>query len=104
MAINNNLIQQLNVHLCFVDTIDEAVLRPGRLDKTLYVGPPSEKDRLLILEAITKVSRMVTGLKCKSCLHKMYTKQRDQKRECFPLFCHRMEPNLQWEKTSPWKL
>lgn len=38
------------------DMIDPAVLRPGRLDKILYVGLPEEKDRLEILEAITKVS------------------------------------------------
>ncbi|XP_052782054.1 uncharacterized protein LOC128218422 isoform X2 [Mya arenaria] len=36
------------------DIIDPAVLRPGRLDKTLYVGLPTEADRLDILTCITK--------------------------------------------------
>ena len=38
------------------DIIDPAVLRPGRLDKILYVGLPNEKDRVDILKALTKVS------------------------------------------------
>eukprot|EP00106_Octopus_bimaculoides_P018778 XP_014786220.1 PREDICTED: nuclear valosin-containing protein-like [Octopus bimaculoides] len=36
------------------DIIDPAILRPGRLDKTLYVSFPSESDRLDILRTITK--------------------------------------------------
>jgi len=36
------------------DIVDPAVLRPGRLDKTLYVGFPNTEDRLDILKAITK--------------------------------------------------
>ncbi|XP_033647105.1 nuclear valosin-containing protein-like [Asterias rubens] len=36
------------------DIIDPAVLRPGRLDKTLYVGIPSADDRVAILKTITK--------------------------------------------------
>ncbi|NXS35937.1 NVL protein, partial [Pomatostomus ruficeps] len=36
------------------DIIDPAVLRPGRLDKTLYVGLPPPEDRLAILKTITK--------------------------------------------------
>ncbi|KAH3747440.1 hypothetical protein DPMN_181867, partial [Dreissena polymorpha] len=36
------------------DIIDPAVLRPGRLDKTLYVGLPCLEDRLDILNCITK--------------------------------------------------
>ncbi|XP_062346441.1 nuclear valosin-containing protein-like isoform X1 [Cinclus cinclus] len=36
------------------DIIDPAILRPGRLDKTLYVGLPPPEDRLAILETITK--------------------------------------------------
>ncbi|KAF7254366.1 Nuclear valosin-containing protein-like [Varanus komodoensis] len=38
------------------DIIDPAILRPGRLDKTLYVGLPPPTDRLAILKTITKVS------------------------------------------------
>ncbi|XP_071079549.1 nuclear valosin-containing protein-like [Haliotis cracherodii] len=36
------------------DIIDPAILRPGRLDKLLYVGLPSQEDRLDILNTITK--------------------------------------------------
>lgn len=37
------------------DIIDPAVLRPGRLDKILYVGLPTAEDRVDILKALTKV-------------------------------------------------
>lgn len=37
------------------DIIDPAVLRPGRLDKILYVGMPELNDRAEILQALTKV-------------------------------------------------
>ena len=40
---------------CVLDIIDPAVLRPGRLDKVLYVGLPSAEDRAAILNTITKV-------------------------------------------------
>ncbi|KAG5331333.1 NVL protein, partial [Acromyrmex charruanus] len=36
------------------DIIDTAVLRPGRLDKILYVGLPNASDRVDILRAVTK--------------------------------------------------
>ncbi|XP_069089926.1 nuclear valosin-containing protein-like [Pleurodeles waltl] len=36
------------------DIIDPAILRPGRLDKTLYVGLPPPMDRYAILRTITK--------------------------------------------------
>lgn len=36
------------------DIVDPAVLRPGRLDKILYVGLPEETDRVDILKALTK--------------------------------------------------
>ncbi|XKL60145.1 hypothetical protein PGB90_001161 [Kerria lacca] len=36
------------------DIIDPAVLRPGRLDKIIYVGFPNETDRIDILRALTK--------------------------------------------------
>lgn len=36
------------------DIVDPAVLRPGRLDKILYVGLPQETDRVDILKALTK--------------------------------------------------
>lgn len=37
------------------DIIDPAVLRPGRLDKILYVGLPETEDRVDILRALTRV-------------------------------------------------
>lgn len=36
------------------DMVDPAVLRPGRLDKLVYVGLPKPEDRVDILRAITK--------------------------------------------------
>ncbi|XP_029448957.1 LOW QUALITY PROTEIN: nuclear valosin-containing protein-like [Rhinatrema bivittatum] len=36
------------------DILDPAILRPGRLDKTLYVGLPPPADRFAILKTITK--------------------------------------------------
>jgi len=36
------------------DIIDPAMLRPGRLDKTLFVSLPNTEDRLSILKTITK--------------------------------------------------
>ncbi|XP_036612907.1 nuclear valosin-containing protein-like isoform X1 [Trichosurus vulpecula] len=36
------------------DSIDRAILRPGRLDKILFVGLPSPADRFAILKTITK--------------------------------------------------
>ncbi|KAM4749006.1 ATPase family gene 2 protein homolog B [Rhinophrynus dorsalis] len=35
------------------DTLDDALLRPGRLDKLLYIPPPDEKARLSILQVCT---------------------------------------------------
>lgn len=37
------------------DIIDPAVLRPGRLDKILYVGLPTASERIDILRTLTKV-------------------------------------------------
>ncbi|KAL1931412.1 hypothetical protein VTP01DRAFT_9554 [Rhizomucor pusillus] len=36
------------------DQIDDAILRPGRLDQLLYVGLPSEQDRASIIQAFTQ--------------------------------------------------
>ncbi|XP_024947442.1 nuclear valosin-containing protein-like [Cephus cinctus] len=36
------------------DIVDPAVLRPGRFDKTLYVGLPTASDRADVLRALTK--------------------------------------------------
>jgi ribosome biogenesis ATPase len=46
------------------DIIDPAVLRPGRLDKMLYVGLPTALDRIDILRALTKVLVIVIEI-CK---------------------------------------
>lgn len=45
------------------DMVDPAVLRPGRLDKILYVGLPKMEDRSDILKAQTKVSFLCFYLK-----------------------------------------
>ena len=37
------------------EIIDPAILRPGRIDKLLYVGLPAAADRADILRAVTKV-------------------------------------------------
>ena len=42
------------------DIIDPAILRPGRLDKILYVGLPTAADRVDILRALTKVLPIVS--------------------------------------------
>ncbi|XP_037690011.1 spermatogenesis-associated protein 5-like protein 1 [Choloepus didactylus] len=36
------------------DVLDDALLRPGRLDKMIYIPPPDEKGRLSILKVCTK--------------------------------------------------
>merc|ERR1719410_3163985 len=46
--------------------IDEALLRPGRFDMLLYVPPPNETERLLLLNYLTK------GMKCKGDLQLKY--------------------------------
>lgn len=35
------------------DKIDSALLRPGRFDRLLYVGPPDVQDRFEILNTLT---------------------------------------------------
>lgn len=41
------------------DIVDPAVLRPGRLDKILYIGLPQASDRVDILRALTKVKSSI---------------------------------------------
>ncbi|XP_074091431.1 ATPase family gene 2 protein homolog B isoform X2 [Macrotis lagotis] len=36
------------------DILDDALLRPGRLDKLIYIPPPDQKNRLCILKICTK--------------------------------------------------
>lgn len=49
------------------DIVDPAVLRPGRLDKILYVGLPGQDERAEILEALTKVSVISVFVNAESC-------------------------------------
>lgn len=42
--------------------IDHAMLRPGRLDKKLYVPLPEEEDRYEILNTLTRHSHLEEGL------------------------------------------
>lgn len=43
------------------DIVDPAILRPGRLDKIIYVGLPTQTDRLDILKTITKVIFLISS-------------------------------------------
>ena len=36
------------------DLLDAALLRPGRLDRLVYCGPPDRNDRLAILTALSR--------------------------------------------------
>lgn len=47
------------------DIIDPAILRPGRLDKILYVGLPTASDRVDILHAVTKVFMNMVSMNSK---------------------------------------
>ena len=44
------------------DIIDPAMLRPGRLDKLLYVPLPTAEDRFSILQTLTRTLPLETGL------------------------------------------
>ncbi|CAI2386014.1 unnamed protein product [Moneuplotes crassus] len=48
------------------DIIDKAMLRPGRLDKLLYVPLPTEKDRFSILKTLCRDKPISTDVKLKS--------------------------------------
>ncbi|XP_078144837.1 nuclear valosin-containing protein-like isoform X3 [Centroberyx gerrardi] len=61
------------------DIIDPAILRPGRLDKTLYVGLPPSADRHAILLTITKggtIPRLEQGVSLEEIAH-------DERCDCF---------------------
>ena len=47
------------------DIIDPAMLRPGRLDKLLYVPLPTNEDRLSILKTITRTLPIAEGIDMK---------------------------------------
>ena len=48
-------IRRLYKNVYYIDILDPAILRPGRLDKHIYVGLPNAQGRLDILLTITKV-------------------------------------------------
>ena len=55
LTLNSTFYQlDKNPSNCRVDIIDPAVLRPGRLQKILFVDLPSESGREDILKALTK--------------------------------------------------
>lgn len=45
----------MEIHFSHLDILDPAILRPGRLDKHIYVGLPNAQERWDILKTITKV-------------------------------------------------
>ncbi len=51
------------------DIIDPAMLRPGRLDKLLYVPLPSKDDRLSILKTCTKKLPMNDDIELRLIAH-----------------------------------
>lgn len=48
------------------DIIDPAMLRPGRLDKLLYVPLPTNEDRFSILQTITRSLPITQDIDLKS--------------------------------------
>jgi hypothetical protein len=52
-----------------LDILDPAILRPGRLDKHIYVGLPDTQGRLDILNTITKVSKSLQSSRIFSTIH-----------------------------------
>ena len=48
-----------DIFFWFVDRLDKAFLRPGRMDKIIYVGLPSPDGRVEILKALTKVKYLI---------------------------------------------
>ena len=51
------------------DIIDPAMLRPGRLDKLLYVPLPTKDDRQAILKTCTKSLPMEADIDLKAIAH-----------------------------------
>jgi len=61
-----------------VDMIDPAVMRPGRFDKTLYVGLPTESDKMAIFEKATKFfTRPCLSDSAKNALEDVLSKTRN---------------------------
>lgn len=51
------------------DIIDDAMLRPGRLDKILYVPIPTSEDRASILRALTRKSPLAETVDIDAIAH-----------------------------------
>ena len=49
------VVDFLRSRIFILDIVDPAILRPGRLDKILFLGFPTAEDRADILRAVTKV-------------------------------------------------
>ena len=52
-------------HSSHSDILDPAILRPGRLDKHIYVGLPNAQERFDIIKTITKVKNNWSSLETK---------------------------------------
>ena len=63
------------------------MLRPGRLDKTLYVGLPNEEDREDILRTLTKVRTAFAPVKSKNGNRSIVTYCRNEGKLPFFFFC-----------------
>ena len=48
------------------DIIDSAMLRPGRLDKLLYVPLPTKEDRVQIMRTITRKAPLAKDVNLKT--------------------------------------
>lgn len=62
------------------DIIDKAMLRPGRLDKMLYVPLPNEDDRVSILKTLARscplkpdvdIEKIAKDKRCDVTIHKL---------------------------------
>ena len=88
------------------DIIDPAILRPGRLDKILFVDLPSSDDRIKILQTITKVRWFINT--------SMYNDNNNDQLFIQPIWIiwnwwgtwisiSRLEPNPHWQRAFGWK-
>ena len=51
------------------DLIDTSMLRPGRLDLILYIGPPDDKGRLEIMNILTSPMPLANDVNLKKFLY-----------------------------------
>lgn len=90
------------LQLCFftLDIIDRAMLRPGRLDKILYVGLPNEEDREDILRTLTKVRAAFSPVKSKNGNRNIVTYCRNNEGKFPFFFFHLFDLALRWYQAS----